>query len=303
MIKYCISDSSILEISGADNKAFLQGLITQDINLTNNGNSIYSLLLNSRGRYLYDFYITPYNNCLLININNSDLTSFLKLLSIYKLRSKISFKILDNYKIYRLLANETIKNKFDQTTNTTIINENIIIKDPRLEELGFILISPNITNLNTEELSINDLNLVTINEYDDLRFSLGIAEHNELIKEKSIPLECGFEELNAVSFNKGCYLGQEFTNASKRTMEIRKRIISLETLSDNLNDIQVKDPIIDHTNNEIGTILGVNNKKALALVKMKEIINKTTEIFIKSNTQSIKVKPTINSWIKNYSLN
>ncbi len=48
--------------------------------------------------------------------------------------------------------------------------------------------------------------------YDRLRLSLGIPDGSrDLVLEKSILLEAGFDELNGVDWQKGCYIGQELT--------------------------------------------------------------------------------------------
>ena len=41
----------------------------------------------------------------------------------------------------------------------------------------------------------------------------GVAEGKEL--ENRIPLECNLDLLNAIDFNKGCYVGQELTARTK----------------------------------------------------------------------------------------
>ncbi|MFM7702819.1 MAG: folate-binding protein, partial [Alphaproteobacteria bacterium] len=52
-----LNDRKILQISGDDAKSFLQGLITNDINLLETKNLIYSANLNANGKYFADFFI------------------------------------------------------------------------------------------------------------------------------------------------------------------------------------------------------------------------------------------------------
>jgi folate-binding protein YgfZ len=59
--------------------------------------------------------------------------------------------------------------------------------------------------------------------YSVLRRLAGIAEGNELTSKTA--LETNQEFLNAVSFTKGCYLGQELTARSNYTGVVRKRIL------------------------------------------------------------------------------
>ena len=59
--------------------------------------------------------------------------------------------------------------------------------------------------------------------YRRLRYALGVAEGAELVG--LMPLECNLEGLNAVSFEKGCYVGQELTARTHHRGVIRKRVV------------------------------------------------------------------------------
>ena len=61
--------------------------------------------------------------------------------------------------------------------------------------------------------------------YNVIRKLAGIAEGKEIYSKTA--LECNQEFLNAVSFHKGCYLGQELTARTQHTGVIRKRIMPL----------------------------------------------------------------------------
>lgn len=62
--------------------------------------------------------------------------------------------------------------------------------------------------------------------YDLLNIVHGIPHYGkELIFDKTIPLEANVEWINGVSFNKGCYLGQELTARSHFQGIIRKRLL------------------------------------------------------------------------------
>ena len=61
--------------------------------------------------------------------------------------------------------------------------------------------------------------------YDRHRLALGIPDGSrDLVPEKSILLEAGFDELNGVDWQKGCYVGQELTARTKYRGLIKKRL-------------------------------------------------------------------------------
>src|SRR5665213_2260475 len=62
--------------------------------------------------------------------------------------------------------------------------------------------------------------------YDRHRLALGVPDGSrDLEIERSILLENGFEELNGVDFQKGCYMGQELTARTKYRALIKKRLL------------------------------------------------------------------------------
>lgn len=68
-------------------------------------------------------------------------------------------------------------------------------------------------------------------DYRELRYRLGVPEGSaEFGVGKAIPLECNGDYLKAISFEKGCYIGQELTARAYHTGEAiqntgRRRII------------------------------------------------------------------------------
>ena len=238
---------SLVQIYGKDAEAFLQGLITIDIKGKDVG---YSCLLDAKGRYNFDFFIIRKEDYFLIDVHKTQAERLIKVLHSYKLISKVFVELVDDFSVV-ISENYTSTNAI-----TTFLNIQVAsFEDPRLPDLPKRYI---LSNFNA------DVNEVF---YNNLRYQLAIPE-TELIVGKSIPLECGFEDLNAISFNKGCYLGQEFTNACKNTLFIRKRIVSakIENIAD--EEIIILDKIM-HNSEEVGTILGKNNHNLLVLLNME----------------------------------
>jgi len=63
-------------------------------------------------------------------------------------------------------------------------------------------------------------------EYDRLRLTLGLPDGSrDLVADKSILLESGFDELNGVDWQKGCYMGQELTARTKYRGLVKKRLM------------------------------------------------------------------------------
>ena len=89
--------------------------------------------------------------------------------------------------------------------------------------------------------------------------------HYDLEENKSLLLENNFENLNSISWDKGCYVGQEITARMKYRALLKKKIYSLE-IKDGSPIIgqQIKDD-----ENEYGKIINIKNDSVLAMLKIE----------------------------------
>ena len=80
--------------------------------------------------------------------------------------------------------------------------------------------------------------------------------------EEFFPLDLGMDKLNAISFNKGCYVGQEVTARMNYRGKRRKYLEYI-----NLNDYIIRDKEVIKDDKKIGIILKTYKTGALALLK------------------------------------
>lgn len=197
----------IIEITGEDKASFLQGLITNDIQRVHPSKAIYSALLTPQGRFLYDFFIIEREGAYLLDGEEKRLDALLKKLDLYKLRSKVTLQKRPDLKVYAL---------WDEREEMYPPSS---YKDPRLDALGARMI---------EASPPPDFQSTSPTAYDLHRLRLGVPEGGtDLIPEKSILLESGLDELNGISWTKGCYMGQELTARTKYRGLVRKRLFPI----------------------------------------------------------------------------
>jgi folate-binding protein YgfZ len=208
----------VLEIQGEDKASFLQGLITNDINDVTVEHAIYATLLSPQGRFLYDFFIMEKAGSHFLDAEASRLADLVKRFSLYKLRSRVTLTARPDVKVFALWG-ENVAPILGLKNEPGHAHAGIFM-DPRLVELGARLIS-DVTPDNGQPTSLEDYNLH--------RLKLGIPEGGiDLIPDKSIPLECGLDELNAINWKKGCYIGQELTTRTKFLGLVRKRLFPVK---------------------------------------------------------------------------
>jgi len=205
-----LEDREILEIKGEDCKKFLQGLITNDINKASEANLIYSAMLSAQGRFLYDFFIFEKNNSVFLDCAKLRRDEIFTKFKFYKLRSKI--EIIKNDEIKIFWCQEKLEKNLSEVCN------NLIFKDPRHNELGFRFYCKNDISTTKDPA-----------KYNYQRISLKIPEdEKDLTQEKSIIAEFNFDNLNAIDYQKGCYIGQELTARTHYMGEIRKKIFHIK---------------------------------------------------------------------------
>ncbi|HUX79100.1 MAG TPA: folate-binding protein [Alphaproteobacteria bacterium] len=204
----------VIEIQGEDKATFLQGLISNDIQLVTPERTIYATLLNPQGRFLYDFFIMEKDGSYLLDVEAARLEALLKKLSLYKLRSKVTLTPRPDRQVFAVWG-DSVAATLDLPVEAGAAHNGIFM-DPRLVELGVRAMSKD---------SLKDFQATTPQDYDLHRLKLGVPEGGkDLIPERAILLESGLDELNAISWTKGCYMGQELTARTKYRGLVRKRI-------------------------------------------------------------------------------
>ncbi len=237
---------SIVLISGQEAENFLQGLLTEDVTTIKDGAVFVSLMLNARGRY--SFHIIGFKksqNEFLLALDSAEIEAFLTKLTLYKIDTIVK---ITKTKLHFLYSFESLANL-----------EGVLFskQDIRAKTYGFISFA-------TMQLD----GAISDDEYREYLFKLAVPEAQDLLQGKSIPLENGFDEGSGISFNKGCYLGQEFTNSSKRRLNITKKLIYLE-LKEALN-INIGDEILNQKGEKIGKIQSIlGSHQILALIDFK----------------------------------
>ncbi|MGE0251935.1 MAG: folate-binding protein YgfZ [Dongiaceae bacterium] len=197
-----LANRSVIAVSGPDAHGFLQGLISNDVNKIKNGQAIWAAFLTPQGKYLHDFFILEHEGKILLEVERQRKDDLLRRLAMYKLRSKVELSDLaDEYQIYAAWGGQ-------------IAADGLAYEDPRLKAAGSRIIA---ASLKTNAAFEN---------YDLHRIQLGLPDSSrDLIPERGILLENGFEELNGVDWNKGCYMGQELTSRTKYRGLVRKRLL------------------------------------------------------------------------------
>lgn len=228
-------DRTVLSVSGADAKDFLQGLVTNDLEHLKSG-LVYAALLSPQGKYLFDFLMFERDGAICLDVSADRADALAARLSMYRLRADVQIEKTD-LRVLRGLG--------DAPDGS--------MADPRSERLGW----RSYGDAGGDKAST---------DWDAIRVAELIPETGmELIENESYILECGFERLNGVDFRKGCYVGQEVTARMKHKTELRK----------GLAQVTLDRPVATGTTvlsgeREIGSIRTIAGTRAIAYLRFDQ---------------------------------
>ncbi len=211
-----LEDRAILEVSGEDARAFLQGLITNDIEKVSATEAVYAALLTPQGKYLFDFFIVANGDALWLDCEAAGRETLRRRLAMYRLRAKVEIDAGLDHEVHAAIGDNAL-------AAARQIDTALSFADPRIAGLGARAI---VAPAARPDLTGAGLRAGARADYDRLRIRLGVPDGSrDLVPEKSFLLENGFEALNGVDFEKGCYVGQEVTARMKHRALVRKRLV------------------------------------------------------------------------------
>ncbi|MEX2614889.1 MAG: folate-binding protein [Alphaproteobacteria bacterium] len=221
-----LEDRGILTVGGADRAEFLQGLISNDIARVSDGAAIWAAYLTAQGKYLHDFFVVALDGGYGLDCESARLMDLGQRLSRHKLRAKVDLGIGSEYAVAALFGDGALAALDLPSTAGAARNRDggVVYVDPRLAQAGARAVLP----AATAAAALESLGFAAAlpEEYDLMRLELGLSDGSrDMVVEKSILLECNFDELHGVDWEKGCYMGQELTARTKYRGLVKRRLV------------------------------------------------------------------------------
>jgi len=264
-----LDDRGVLAVSGDDARAFLQNLVTNDVDKARPGQAIYAALLTPNGRYLHDFFVLEMDGVLFLDVAKKKLADLQARLLKYRLRSKV--EIDDVSFLFRVIAmlgdgphdNQALHG-FEGRGGP--FANGFCYVDPRYAGIGVRALVPK------DAFDMFDAAGFQANDrmaYETLRLLFGVPEGLfDLQPEKSLPMESNFDLLNAIDWNKGCYIGQELTARMHYRALLKKRLLPVAIEGD-VPDFGT--PIF-YEGEEVGEMRTGMGEQGIALLKLEAVL-------------------------------
>lgn len=247
-----------LKVHGEDAREWLNGQLTCDLRETSPGSTTYGLILSSKGKLISDVWVLEHPE-------DGDEQHFS--LSLPGLRADAAFERLD-----RFLVMEDVDVKFSDERVVSVQGEGA---RALLSEHTSATIWPT-TRLDTEgaevwlpaaesEALVATLGATNQTTFDDARVEAGVPALGQDMGDSTLPQEVGLH--GAVSFNKGCYVGQEPVIMLEHRGKPPKRLVQLR-----VDGASVDDAVLSGEKN-VGRVTSVHSTQplALALIKRKHL--------------------------------
>ena len=285
-----LDNRGVFAVSGADRRGFLQGLVSNDVDKVGPEQARYAALLTAQGKYLYDFMMIEFGEAIWLDAEAGRLSDLEGRLSIYRLRSKAALDERPDLAVAAVFGKRALAAMgFSEDPGAARpFASGVAFVDPRLAALGVRCILPRADI----RCVLEGTGLLEdgFPAYDRLRLQLGVPDGSrDLVPEKSILLESGFDELNGIDWQKGCYIGQELTARTKYRGLIKKRLMPVEI------DGPAPAPgtIVTADGREVGEMRSSRNEFGLALLRLEPIVEGKP---LKAGNTTLVPSPT--SWMR-----
>ncbi|MHA1108111.1 MAG: CAF17-like 4Fe-4S cluster assembly/insertion protein YgfZ [Alphaproteobacteria bacterium] len=225
-----LEDRGVVALSGADANEFLQGIVTNNVEAVTERRAVYGALLTPQGKFLHDFFLFRIAETLYLDCEAARRDDLMRRLKMYRLRADVGIEDAGaSLAVYALFGDGAAGALgIDETEGAASpFGGGAVYTDPRTASLGVrAALPPDRAASVLAEAGFADS---APDAYDSLRIGLGVPDgSHDMELEKSLPLEYGFDDLNGVDFEKGCFIGQEVTARMKRRGLVRKRLLPVD---------------------------------------------------------------------------
>jgi folate-binding protein YgfZ len=266
-----LSFRSRLCLTGADRIKFLHGQVTNDVNALGAGQGCYAALITAKGKMQADLNIYRLPEELLLDFEPGLAEIISQRLEKYIISEDV--QVVDVVELYGLLSvqgararavmqslgefSQLPQKHFGLVSKTDGRGEMYVMNRPRFGGPGYDLFLP-AAALPSFAKSLADATravggrLCGWQAGEIARIEAGIPRFGADMDETNIPLEAGLEN-SAISFKKGCYIGQEVISRIRTYGQVAKALRGLR-LTDELKILPGKGDKLYREGKEVGYI-------------------------------------------------
>src|SRR6266704_3150306 len=238
-----LSHLGLLQATGKDRLSFLNGLRTNEILKMNEGSGVRSALLNTKARVLADLYLYAREDDLLIDTGDVPGAIVKEILDRFIITEDVQVKDIASEFVHLTLQGQQAAERAGAMFGVVfedmkplqhkMIGPGMIANRDRTGQTGYDMIIPNDEAEGVwQSLLLKGVTPVGLDALEILRLEAGYPRYGVDVDQNIIILEAGYKD--AISFNKGCYLGQEVVARATHIGRVNKNLVQFRTNSDHV---------------------------------------------------------------------
>jgi folate-binding protein YgfZ len=245
-----LSGRAKLRVSGPDRIRFLNGQLTNDIAKLQPGISVYACALSAKGKLCGDLFVTPLRDALLLDYEPALRDSIPTRLEKYLIADEVELEdVTEQFALFHVV---------DVTLPDTIIPEGTVSANNRFAVDGKDLLLP--ATLKNVAAKLVDETSLTDSELERFRIEQGVPRWGSELSEEVIPNEAGLHQ-RAISYTKGCYLGQEIISRIKSLGHVNRQLRGVRLIKG--LDLEPGDKLVAEDGKQVGTVTSASRSERL----------------------------------------
>jgi folate-binding protein YgfZ len=220
------NDFAWLEIAGADTVAFLQNRTTQDLKALEPGQGAFAAVLD-KGAHLQGFgSFHRWEDRFYLLVEREQLASLIPALEKYRIIEQVTFQVVENVTLLAVQGPEAAQLLPLPTHPLGIVSYDggFLVRRSLTGENGAVLVLPENTDWPQSQPAVPMVSPANLNV---LRVEAGLPRFGLDMDTGTLLPETGLEVM-AVSYSKGCYLGQETVARVKTYGAVQKLLMGLQ---------------------------------------------------------------------------
>jgi folate-binding protein YgfZ len=261
-----LTERAKFKVTGEDRLRFLNGQLTNDLIGLRPGSTLYACALTARGKLCADLFVTSTAEAFYLDTALILQSYLLARLERYIIADDVSIEdVTSEFGLFHFLHRDVEELLKDSSGLNTVFASLAKGSSPVFESESNRFASPGVDRW--FPLSSKSLILETLKERpmapdraENLRIERGIAAWGNELSEDVIPNEAGLQD-RAISYTKGCYLGQEVISRIKSVGHVNRHLRGLVPVGDIL--LERGDKLISDAESmkQVGSITSVGKSE------------------------------------------
>lgn len=245
-----LADRSGILVSGKDRTSWLNGLVTQDLAKLSKGEAAYALLVEKKGRIQTDLFVLPARNGedeWMLAVPSALRETILETLDHYLIMEDATLEVRD-VPFWLEIGEEDLGGAYGGN----------------VRGIGTVIAGASVD----ERARAAGVEIVDDARWDAVRIERGLPRWGVEFDATLYPQEASLETL-AVSFDKGCYLGQEVVYMLQNRGHVKRKLVPLDLDA----AVNAADKVTTEAGEEVGEIksstIGPDSRKPVAIAMIK----------------------------------